>query len=114
LLIFILGGNLGYQIILSLIPSIIFTALYSQIRGYLWGIENYFAVSIVEFVEQILRIVFCMIFVSLKLFSSPVISVGVALSIACGLSTLYGYILYFKNNDFNRNILLNYNSNRKL
>ena len=51
----------------------------------------------VEFIEQILRIVFCMLFVSLKLFSSPVISVGVALSIACGISTLYGYYLYFKN-----------------
>ena len=96
-IISILGGELGYQIILTLIPSIIFSALYSQIRGYLWGYENYFSVSMVEFFEQILRIVFCMIFVSLKIFKSPAISVGVALSIACGISTLYGYYLYFKN-----------------
>lgn len=97
LIIIILGGKLGFDIILALIPSIIFSALYSQIRGYLWGYENYFSVSMVEFIEQILRIVFCMIFVSLQLFSSPVISVGVALSIACGISTFYGYYLYFKN-----------------
>lgn len=93
----ILGSTLAYDILISLIPSIVFTALYAQIRGYLWGLENYFAVSIVEFIEQILRIAFCMIFVTLDIFPSPVISVGVALSIACGLSTIYGYILYFKN-----------------
>lgn len=97
LIVGLLGSSLGYEILLSLIPSIIFTALYAQIRGYLWGHENYFAVSIVEFVEQILRIAFCMIFVTLNIFSSPVISVGVALSIACGLSTIYGFFLYFKN-----------------
>ena len=97
LLVWILGGQLGFEIIITLIPSIIFSALYSQIRGYLWGYENYFSVSMVEFIEQILRIVFCMLFVSLKIFPSPVISVGVALSIACGISTLYGYYLYFKN-----------------
>lgn len=97
LLIWILGGKLGFQIIITLIPSIIFSALYSQIRGYLWGYENYFSVSMVEFIEQILRIIFCMFFISLKIFSSPVISVGIALSLACGISTLYGYYLYFKN-----------------
>ena len=97
LIILILGGELGFKIILALTPSILFSALYSQIRGYLWGYENYFSVSMVEFIEQILRIVFCMMFVSLNLFSSPVISVGVALSIACGISTIYGYYLYFKN-----------------
>ena len=97
IIVLILGGELGFKIIISLTPSILFSALYSQIRGYLWGYENYFSVSMVEFIEQILRIIFCMLFVSLKLFSSPVISVGVALSIACGISTLYGYYLYFKN-----------------
>lgn len=93
----ILGSSLGYEILIALIPSIVFTGLYAQIRGYLWGLENYFAVSIVEFIEQILRIAFCMIFVTLNIFSSPVISVGVALSIACGLSTIYGFFLYFRN-----------------
>ena len=97
LLLLILGDHLGYEILIALLPSIIFTALYSQIRGYLWGLENYFGVSMVEFIEQIIRIVFCMLFVTLDLFPSPVISVGVALSIACGISTIYGFILYFKN-----------------
>jgi len=96
-LIFIIGSNLGYQIIISLIPSIIFSAIYSQLRGYLWGKENYFGVSIVELIEQLLRIAFCMVLIYLNVFSSPAIAVGTALSIACGLSTIYGFILYFKN-----------------
>lgn len=93
----IIGDPLGYDIILYLIPSIVFSAIYSQIRGYLWGIENYFAVSIVEFIEQILRIGFCMVFVLSGIVSSPLIAVSIALSIACGLSTLFGFFLYFKN-----------------
>lgn len=97
LLNIIIGSEIGYFIILSLIPSIIFTAIYSQIRGYLWGLENYFAVSIVEFVEQILRIAFCLLFGLTNWFSSPIIGVGLSLSIACGISTTYGIILYFKN-----------------
>lgn len=96
LIIMIIGSELGYLIIISLIPSIIFSALYSQVRGYLWGYEHYFGVSMVEFIEQILRIIFCMIFVYAGLFSSPVIAVGTALSIACGISTGYGFYLYFK------------------
>lgn len=97
LLTTIIGDPLGYDIILYLIPSIVFSAIYSQIRGYLWGIENYFAVSIVEFIEQILRIGFCILFVLSGIISSPVIAVSVALSIACGLSTIFGFFLYFKN-----------------
>ena len=97
ILTLLIGEEIGYYIILSLIPSIIFTAIYSQIRGYLWGLENYFAVSIVEFIEQIMRIGFCLLFGITGWFKSPIIAVGVALSIACGLSTIYGIILYFKN-----------------
>lgn len=94
----IIGDPIGYNIILYLLPSVIFSALYSQIRGYLWGLENYFAVSIVEFIEQILRIAFCVIFVLSGIITNPLIAVGLSLSIACGISTLFGFYLYFKNN----------------
>ena len=97
LLTLVIGNNLGYSIMLVLIPSIIFTAIYSQIRGYLWGIENYFAVSIVELVEQILRIAFCMLLITIGLSKFNSISVGLALSIACAISTIYGIYLYIKN-----------------
>ncbi len=97
LITLIVGDQLGYFILLSLIPSIIFTAIYSQIRGYLWGLENYYAVSMVEFVEQLLRIGFCILFALTDIIKSPVIAVSTSLSIACGISCFYGLILYFKN-----------------
>ena len=97
LITLIIGDPLGYTTIVYLIPSVIFTAIYSQIRGYLWGIENYFSVSLVELIEQILRILFCIIFIYLDIFSNPIISVSLALSIACGISTIIGIYYYLKN-----------------
>ena len=38
-----------------------------------------------------------MAIIMLNIFKSPIIAVGTALSIACGLSTLFGIYLYFKN-----------------
>ena len=45
-------------IILTLLPSVIFSAIYSSFRGALWGKKNYFIVGLSEFVEQVLRILF--------------------------------------------------------
>lgn len=97
LLNIIIGVSSGYLMIVCLLPSVIFTAIYSQIRGYLWGIENYSAVSLVEFYEQIIRVVFSLLFVASGWFE-PVYAVCLSLSIACGLSTLIGILYYFKNN----------------
>lgn len=97
ILILLIGDNLGFSIILTLIPSIAFTAIYSQLRGYLWGLENYFAVSIVEFVEQIIKIALCIAFVASNLFSNPIIAVANAMNVSCGLSTCLGIYLYLKN-----------------
>lgn len=93
----LVGAPIGYTIIICLLPSIIFTAIYSQIRGYLWGIENYSAVSLVEFYEQIIRIVFSILLVISGIFDNPIYAVCLSLSIACGLSTVIGLIYYLKN-----------------
>ena len=93
----IIGDVAGYTIIIALLPSIIFTAVYSQFKGYLWGIENYFAVSIVEFVEQILKILLVIVFIISGIFTNPLIAVANAMNISCGLSTIYGIYLYIKN-----------------
>lgn len=63
----------------------------------MWGLENYFSVSIVEFVEQILKIALCIVFVASKMFANPVLAVAQAMTISCGLSTLLGIYLYLKN-----------------
>ncbi len=93
----LIGDENGYIIIISLLPSIIFTAIYSGLKGYMWGLENYFSVSIVEFVEQILKIALCFVFILSNLFLNPVLAVAQAMNISCGLSTLLGVYLYLKN-----------------
>lgn len=83
-------------IILTLLPSVIFSAVYSSFRGTLWGKKNYFIVGLSEFIEQVMRIVFFFLlayFVGDAL-SSGVIA-GVSLSIACVCSALVVVIYYF-------------------
>ena len=79
----------------TLIPFIIFSGVYAPFKGYLWGKENYFGVSLVEFIEQILKIIICIIlfvFVSIN----PTLPAGLSISIACVLSTFVGVYYYKK------------------
>ncbi len=83
-------------IILTLLPSVIFSAIYSSFRGTLWGKKNYFIVGLSEFVEQVLRIVF---FFVLAHFVGGAMSGGVvaglSLSVACVFSALVVVVYYF-------------------
>ena len=91
---YIFTDDLSYELLLYLLPSILFMAIYSPIMGYFWGENNYFYVSIVEFVEQIIRIALSIILIYLNPFNNYLISTCIALTIACGISSLLGCILY--------------------
>ena len=83
-------------IILTLLPSIIFSAIYSSFRGTLWGKKNYFIVGLSEFIEQVLRIVFFFVlayFIGSKMSSGLV--AGLSLSVACLCSALVVVVYYF-------------------
>lgn len=85
----------GYLILLSLIPFIVFSGVYSPIKGYLWGQEKYFEVSLVEFVEQIIKIIIC--FIIFLIFDiNKSLPAGLSISIACALSTVLGFYFYKK------------------
>ncbi|MBO7219039.1 MAG: oligosaccharide flippase family protein, partial [Clostridia bacterium] len=88
--------DITYLLLLYLIPSIICMALYSPLMGYFWGENNYFYVSIIEFIEQIIRIVLSVILISLNILNNHMIAACLGLTIACAISTLIGFILYFK------------------
>ena len=83
-------------IILTLLPSVIFSAIYSAFRGALWGKKNYFIVGLSEFVEQVLRILFffVMLYALGQTMSSGVIA-GLSLSVACLFSALMVMFYYF-------------------
>lgn len=83
-------------IILTLLPSVIFSAIYSSFRGALWGKKNYFIVGLSEFVEQALRIVFFFVLAYAvgQTLDSGVVA-GLSLSVACLFSALMVIIYYF-------------------
>lgn len=90
-----LGSNSSYYTLLTLIPAIICTGIYSPLRGYLWGEEQYFKVSIVEFIEQIFKIATLFILVKINVDLNNLLPIGFAISISAILSTIVGFIFYF-------------------
>lgn len=83
-------------IILTLLPSVLFSAIYSSFRGALWGKKNYFIVGFSEFAEQVLRIAFFFILLyAVGHYVSSGIIAGVSLSIACLFSALIVIFYYF-------------------
>lgn len=97
LFLLLLTNDASYELLLYLLPSIICMALYSPIMGYFWGKNNYFYVSIIEFIEQVIRIVLSVIFIWFNVFNNYMISACLGLTIACVISSFIGYILYFTN-----------------
>jgi len=91
---FIFTDNTSYIVILTLLPMLIFSAFYAPIKGYLWGKEDYFSVSIVEIFEQIIRFIIC--FILFAIIPNKNIPAGLSLGIATIFSTLLGYYLYIK------------------
>lgn len=95
LFIKVLADKDSYLVVVTLIPCLVFSAIYGPIRGYLWGKEKYLQVSIVELIEQILKII-CLIILFNVGISNSNLPAGISLSIACVLSTLIGFYFYKK------------------
>ena len=47
------------QILIVMLPSLVFSSVYCVLRGALWGRGNYFALCVTEFYEQVIRIILC-------------------------------------------------------
>ena len=88
--------NRTMPILLTLLPAVIFSAVYSSFRGSLWGTRNYFFVSFSEFVEQVARIV-AFILLAKCVFTqvSGGVIAGVSMSVACFVSMLLILTIYF-------------------
>lgn len=85
-----------YYLLLSMTPAILFSAIYAPLRGFMWGKEKYFRVSLVELIEQVIRIGSCFIlFIWLKNTAS-LYAAGLSLSLACVLSTALGAVFFKK------------------
>ena len=84
-------------ILLCLLPGLVFSAIYSTIRGNLWGHNNYLGVCSAELFEQVVRIIICAILLS-GFFSlgQGATSAALSLSIACIFSAIFVVIIYVK------------------
>ncbi len=84
------------QILIVLLPSIIFSSVYSVFRGAMWGQGNYFALCVTEFYEQVVRIVLGILAIS-STFSAleNALNIGWTMSLACLLSMVFVVLLYF-------------------
>lgn len=85
-----------YEVLLVLLPSLIFSSVYCVFRGALWGKGNYFSLCISEFYEQIVRIVIGVLLISSSLSAiENALGLGLSMSIACLLSMFFAMLLYF-------------------
>lgn len=84
-------------VLISMLPALIFSAVYGTIRGYLWGVKDFFTVCIIELIEQIMRITSCVI-ILLFSFSTleKTLSLGVSLSFSIFISCIISLIVYKK------------------
>jgi stage V sporulation protein B len=85
------------NILLALLPAIIFSSVYSILRGDIWGQKRYLPICIIELNEEIIRIIVCILFINL--FSNKVdksIICALSLSFACFISLVLTLIIYFK------------------
>lgn len=84
------------QILIILLPSLIFSSVYSSIRGALWGRGNYFALCVSELYEQVVRIVLSVLVLSGTLSAiENSLNIGWTLTIACFLSMIFVILLFF-------------------
>ena len=80
-------------LVLIMLPALVFSGVYSAFRGVLWGEKKFTAVSVVELIEQVARIVCCVALIFV--FKDKIKAVALSMSVACLVSALACMIFYF-------------------
>ncbi len=84
-------------ILLILLPTLVFSSVYAILRGNLWGHKNYFLVSFTEFIEQVVRIVFTVLFLAVISSSlEKVFLASISYVISCIVSSVVVFVIYRK------------------
>ena len=93
----IFTSNESAEMILILLPALMFSSIYEVLRGALWGEKQFFSISFTEFLEQITRIIIIIIlFETTFLDISLTNKTALSLSIACIISSIHIAIINFK------------------
>ena len=84
------------EMMVVLLPALIFSSIYEVLRGALWGEKQFFAISFTEFLEQITRIIILVIlFETTFLDMSLTNKTALSLSLACIISSIVVMFIYF-------------------
>lgn len=84
------------NILIILLPSLIFSAIYSVFRGAMWGHDDYFALCVTELFEMVIKIAFSVLLLnaSMSVLQSAT-TVAWAFTLSCVFSAVLVVILYF-------------------
>ena len=92
----IFTSDICYQLLLVLLPSLVFSSIYSVFRGAMWGKGNYFALCVTEFYEQLVHIVLGTLLIGNTLSAAQnALNLGWSMTIACLLSAILVMLLFF-------------------
>ncbi len=84
------------NILVILLPSLIFSAVYSVFRGAMWGNDNYFGLCASELLEQIVKIVICVLVLASGMTAlQSAMSVAWSFTLSCFVSAFFVMLLYF-------------------
>lgn len=94
----ILTDNRAVEILIIMIPSVIFSSVYAVFRGAIWGQSDYFNCGLTELIEQIIR--FVLTFIMLNRVTDYFIATkysAISFNITCLVSAVITILIYFKN-----------------
>lgn len=93
----ILTDSRAVEILIILIPSILFSAVYAVLRGALWGKNDYFSCGLTELIEQVARFIITLIlFYGISDMFTLTKRSAIAFNIACLVSMIAVAIIFFK------------------
>ncbi len=100
----IIIDKLAVKLLLLLIPSLLFSAIYSVFRGALWGQNDYFNCGLTELIEQIVRFVLSIIMLwNISNIADATTKTVISFDITCLISAIIVAIIYLRRNKLNFN-----------
>lgn len=84
------------NILIILLPSLVFSAIYSVFRGAMWGNDNYFGLCASELLEQVVKIVVCVLLLASGMSAlQNALAVAWSFTTSCIVSAVFVGLLYF-------------------
>lgn len=98
----VLTDSRAVEIMLILIPSIVFSAIYAIFHGALWGQNDYFSCGLTELLEQIIRFALTSIFLyNVTDYFVATKYTAIAFNVACLISAIITMLIFLRRGKLN-------------